>query len=267
MPRLEKFSGLDEDYFAWKDATVNSMGIYGFDIFFLKDSAKAKKYPHIGQIVFYLLQAVVHGGQAQSIAHQAMVDYETFDPVALWADLEAYYDTAINRANVVLFNVRCLLSIRLDPDVSGSSFVSDFRDCLQRLRKHKARLADDTDTLRALLLVAIQDDSFETVRDSIVQKPNNSVEAILTEIRERETSLTIKDQAANVGGDGATGVRHSRHAVKFAPGTPQGLTGGDAGAKKWNIPRITGSLLRMHHFSSSSLSGVSRLTKVRHSLN
>jgi hypothetical protein len=79
------------------------MGIYGFDIF-LKDSNKVKKYPHIGQSVFYLLRAVAHGGQAQSIA-QAMVDDDQFDPVALWADLEAYYDTAVNRANEVMFDI------------------------------------------------------------------------------------------------------------------------------------------------------------------
>jgi hypothetical protein len=33
LPTLEKFSGLDEDYFAWKDTTVNSMGIHGLDVF------------------------------------------------------------------------------------------------------------------------------------------------------------------------------------------------------------------------------------------
>ena len=98
-----------------------------------------------------------------------MVDDDNIDPVALWAGLEAYYDTAVDHANVVLFDVRRLLSICLDPDVSDSSFVSDFRNCLQRLRKNKAKLAEDNDTLRALLLVAIQDDAFKTVRrDAIV---------------------------------------------------------------------------------------------------
>ena len=242
---------MDEDYFAWKDATINSMGIYGFDIF-LKNGAEVKKYPQVGQGVFNLLRAAVHGRQAQSIA-QAMVDEDKFDPVSLWSALESYYDTAVNRANVVLFDVRRLLSIRLDPDVSGSSFVSDFRDCLQRLRKHKARLADDTDTLRALLLVAIQDDSFETVRDSIVQNPTKGVPAILTEIRERETSLSIKDQVSNLGGDGTTGSRHFRRAnVKFTPGTSYNNKG-DAGAKKCGQSlsfRITGRTWRALHFSS-----------------
>lgn len=172
------------------------MGIYGFDIF-LRDADEIRKHPQLGKGVFYLVRTAVHGGQAQSIA-QAMVDDNRLDPVELWSQLEEYYDTAVNRANVVLFDVHCLLSLQLDPDVSGSSFVSRFREDLQHLRKHKAKVADVTDTLRALLLVAIQDDAFENVRDSIVQKPNTTVEATLTEIRDRKMPLNIKDQAAGL---------------------------------------------------------------------
>ena len=173
--------------------------------------------------------------QAQSIA-QAMVDDNTLDPVALWNGLESYYDTDVNRANVVLFDVRRLLNIRLDPDVTGSSVVSDFRDFLQRLRKNKAKLAEDKDILRVLLLVAIQDDAFETVRDAIVQQRNKSVEAILSDIREKETVLNIKDQASGVSGNGTANSRTSRRTVSFSPGTDQknrsksaGVKGGDSG--------------------------------------
>ena len=187
----------------------------------------------VGKSVFYLLRTAVHGGQAQSIAQA-----DETDPVVLWSGLEAYYDTAVNRANVVLFDVR--------PDVAGSSFVSDFRDCLQRLRKNKATLAEDKDTLRALLLVAIQDDAFETVRDAIVQHPGKTVEAILTEIREKETVLNIKDQASSVSGDGTSTPRTSRRSVSFSSsGThsqQRHTTGhGDSGAnlpKKWSIPKF-----------------------------
>ena len=61
-----------------------------------------------------------------------MLNDDNTDPVALWEGLEAYNNTAMTRANAVLFDVCRILSIRLDPDVSGSSFVSDFCDCLQR---------------------------------------------------------------------------------------------------------------------------------------
>ncbi len=102
MPKLSKLSDLDKDYFAWKDATVNSMGIGGFGIF-LKGKSEVQRHPSIGESVFYLLRTAVHGGQAQSIA-QAMVDDDKLNPVTSRSDLTAYYDTAINRANVVLFD-------------------------------------------------------------------------------------------------------------------------------------------------------------------
>lgn len=106
------------------------------------------------------------------------------DPVQLWNGLHTYFDTTVNRANVlVLLYVRTLLNLRLlDPDFSGSScFVSDFRDCIQCLRKNTAKLADDSDTLCAFLMVAIQYDACESNRDSIAHKPCLSlIDDILT---------------------------------------------------------------------------------------
>ena len=37
------------------------------------------------------------------------------------------------------FNICCLLNIWLDPDASATKLHSDFRDCVQRLRKNNAR--------------------------------------------------------------------------------------------------------------------------------
>ena len=187
VPTIEKFNGHDEDYFTWKESTINALGTAGFSRF-LDDKTVVSRHPEVAESVFYSLRGAVYGGQAQSIA-QRMLDEKNLDPTDLWSALEDYYDTALNRANVVLFDIRRLLHLRLDPDNPASKFISAYRECLQRLRKNHARLSDDTDTLRALLLVAIQDDDFEMVRDSIVHKPDLSVESILTELRERETSL------------------------------------------------------------------------------
>ncbi len=141
---------------------------------------------------------------------------------------------------MVLFDIRRLLNIRLNPDNTATKFLSDFRDCLQRLRKNNARISDDTDTLRALLLVAIQDDDFDIIRDSIVHKPDSIVETILTEIRERETSLIMKDRAASIGGDGVGATRYSR---RTSPSTSSGTHSRSGGSgetnatKKWTIPK------------------------------
>ncbi|KAI2513043.1 hypothetical protein MHU86_1334 [Fragilaria crotonensis] len=150
VPTIEKFNGHDEDYFSWKESTINVPGTAGFSRF-LDDKAVVSKHPEVAESVFYSLRGAVHGGQAQSIA-QSMLDDKNLDPSALWSALEDYYDTALNRANVVLFDIRRLLHLRLDPDTSASKFISAYRECLQRLRKNHARLSDDTDTLRALPL-------------------------------------------------------------------------------------------------------------------
>ena len=51
------------------------------------------------------------------------------------------------------------------------------------------------DTLRALLLVAIRDNQFEPVWDSIIKEPTRDVEKILKDLHELETLLHIKDSA------------------------------------------------------------------------
>ena len=76
-----------------------------------------------------------------------------------------------------------------------TKFIADFNKCLLRLKKNKAGLPTDTDILRALLLVAIQDEQFEPVQDTIVKEPTRGMDEILKDLCDRETSLQIKDSA------------------------------------------------------------------------
>jgi len=62
--------------------------------------------------------------------------------------LTEYFDTALNRANVVLYKIQHLIGLRLDVDVLPSKFISDFNDSMLHLTKNKAMLAADNDTLR-----------------------------------------------------------------------------------------------------------------------
>ena len=96
---------------------------------------------------------------------------------------------------MVLFEVKRLLSLCLDADIVPTKFIVDFNKCLLRLKKNKAGLVMDMDTLQALLLVAIQDEQFEPVQDTIVKEPTRGVEEILKDLREQETLLQIKDSA------------------------------------------------------------------------
>jgi hypothetical protein len=100
--------------------------------------------------------------------------------------------------------VKHLLNLRLDLDVTPTSFIANFKECLLCFQKHNAKLAEDMDTLHALLLVAIQDDQFEMIRDNIVHKPMLSIDEILKDIRERDTSMQMKDGARNITGDGTS---------------------------------------------------------------
>jgi hypothetical protein len=92
----------------------------------------------------------------------------------------------------------------LDPDVTPTSFIANFRECLLCLQKHNAKLVEDTDTLHAFLLVAIQDDQFETIHDNIVHKSMLSIDEILKDTCECNTSMQMKDDAHNITGDGTS---------------------------------------------------------------
>ena len=141
IPTLEKFSGLDEDFFVWKAKTEDQMGVTGYSSF-LTDVTLPGSHVGVSEGVFHSLRGALREGQAHYMA-QALVDEANQNPVTLWAQLDAYYDTTLNRANVVLFDVRRLLNFRLTTDVTASKFITDFRVCLQRLRANKAKLAED----------------------------------------------------------------------------------------------------------------------------
>ena len=142
----------------------------------------------------------MYGGITSTLS-QELLDAGEYDLYKLGASLSKYYDTSLNRANVVLFEIKRLLKLQLDVATTPVQFISDFRYCFQWLRKNKTKVADDGQTLRPLLLVAIQDELFESIRDNILKKPNRSVDELLGDIREKDTSLQMKDRVRSLQGD------------------------------------------------------------------
>ena len=191
IPDLKEFTGKDKDYFSWQDSTVNDLGKAGL-IHFTNDPPMVTKHPELATSVFYALWAALQNGTASNFA-TALYNDNKCNPLKLWKNIKPWYETSVNRANVVLFEVKKLLSLRLDPDVVPTKFITDFNKCLWWLKKNKAGLATDMDTLQVLLLVAIQDDQFELVRDTIVKEPTRGVDKILKDLCDCETSLQIKD--------------------------------------------------------------------------
>ena len=114
-------------------------------------------------------------------------------------------------------------------------------------------IASDDASLRALLLVAIQDDDFDVVRDSIIKDPNRKAEAILTDLRERDHTLNMKDNnAPQLTGDGNQSTRYTRRsqsANNQSQSKPRSGTQDPKSAKDvsgtnpspWKIPRFPDS--------------------------
>ena len=202
-------------------------------ICFTHDPSTVTKQPEMATSVFYALRAALQNGTASNFA-TALYDDNNFNPLDLWRNIEQWYDTSVNRANVVLFEVKKLLSLRLDSDVVPTKFIVDFNECLLRLKKNKAGLVTDTDMLQALLLVAIQDEQFEPIRDTIVKEPTRGIDEILKDLRDQETSLQIKDSAH---------AEKPIHLAHRAQGTYTRNTyySPDAAVKGWRIPKFPDS--------------------------
>ena len=173
IPDLKEFTGKDKEYFSWWHSTVNDLGKGGF-IHFTNDPSTITKYPEIPTSVFYALQAALQNGMASNFA-ATLYDNNKCNPLKLWKNIEQWYDTLVNHANIMLFEVKRLLSLCLDADIVPTKFIADFNECLLWLKKNKAGLVTDTDTLRVLLLVVIQGDQFELVWDMIVKEPTRGV--------------------------------------------------------------------------------------------
>ena len=111
--------------------------------------------------------------------------------------------------------------------------IAEIRSCLQRLKAHKAKIGDDTDTLCAFLSIAIQDDDFDSIRDSILESPQNSIEGLLGKIHIKEASLQIKQ----VGPKGlkSDGTLTSQRSQSSSTG-PKGCIAETIKKGQWVIP-------------------------------
>jgi hypothetical protein len=101
---------------------MNKLGQAGLACY-LMDKKFAEENKEVAEAVSFSLHASIHGGNARSLA-TALYDKGVCDPFCLWCDMQAYYDTSINCANIVLFEVKKLLILQLDPDVAPTSFIA-----------------------------------------------------------------------------------------------------------------------------------------------
>jgi hypothetical protein len=75
VPTLEKFSGDDEDFYAFQDSTMNWFGQAGL-AHYLTDADVVSSNKEVGKAVFYAICSSLQGGDACSLA-TALYDAKT----------------------------------------------------------------------------------------------------------------------------------------------------------------------------------------------
>ena len=109
------------------------------------------------------------------------------------------------------------------------------QECLQCLKRNKSKLSEDQETLCAFFLVAIQDDGFDAVRDTIIETHDTKIDDLLSDICTKDTSLQMKEGVCKLQGDGTTAI--SRRAQSSTLSSFKNNNVADAiNAGKWIIP-------------------------------
>ena len=109
VPDLKEITRKDKDYYSWCDSTMDDLGKAGL-ICFLNDTLIIAKSPKLATSVFYALRAALQHGMVANFA-TALYDDSNYNLLELWTNIEQGYYTSVNHANVVLFEVKWLLSL------------------------------------------------------------------------------------------------------------------------------------------------------------
>ena len=145
------------------------MGRAGLSLF-LTDPLTCKAKPELAERVFYALRSATMNGLARHVS-QDLMNKKKHCPHELLSGLDNYYKT--------------------------------------HLRRQGSLLPDDINTLRALLLLAIKDDTYESVSDDILASPSKTIDELLSNLRVKDTSTQIKDGTNNIQGASSLSLRRS----------------------------------------------------------
>ena len=151
--------------------------------------------------------------------------------------------------------VQRLLGLKLTKDIPVSQFRDNFRTQWLEYRKINPIMANEKDFLRPLMLMSLQDDSYDKVREKILADPSLTVDDFLEELRNREQILQgiNGEDMTNIDGTAADPIRGRRtqtsHTDKSSKKTFDRSSGsgtGDSGLSgPWNIPLIPKSWMNM----------------------
>lgn len=109
VPELDTFKGTDEDSFGWMEDTLTKLGTVGLARY-LSNRTTVLSNLKIAESVFYALRQATMAGVAKHVSED-LIQKGNCNPVDLWNDIERYYDCNVNKANVILFEIKRLLAL------------------------------------------------------------------------------------------------------------------------------------------------------------
>lgn len=87
------------------EATLTKLGTTTGLARYLMDSALVTKNPDLAENVLYALRRAIMASLAKHVSKYLM-NLKIYNPVNLWANIEKYYDVNVNKANVMLYEIK-----------------------------------------------------------------------------------------------------------------------------------------------------------------
>ena len=218
LPKLTNFKGDTGEWYTWSEGVriqLGSAGVSGA----ITDSNFAQAHPVMTKRVFFVLYAAILQGNAGSLAKEMEIN-ANFDAYALWQRLTKDYDTEANKLNVSLYLVQRLMDIKLTKSVPVLQFRNKFRDTWLEYKQVNPRMAVEPDFIRPLMLMAVQDDDYDLIRESIIADPSLTIPQFLNDLRDRDTILkgVNGENMRNIDGQASSTVRGRRAPTHNAGG-------------------------------------------------
>ena len=215
---MTNFKGDTGEWYTWSEGVriqLGSAGVSGA----ITDSNFAQAHPVMTKRVFFVLYAAILQGNAGSLAKEMEIN-ANFDAYALWQRLTKDYDTEANKLNVSLYLVQRLMDIKLTKSVPVSQFRNKFRDTWLEYKQVNPRMAVEPDFIRPLMLMAVQDDDYDLIRESIIADPSLTIPQFLDDLRDRDTILkgVNGENMRNIDGQAGSTVRGRRAPTHNAGG-------------------------------------------------
>ena len=183
---LKEFSGKDEDFLSFKKMIRARLGAQGL-LSYIDDVGSFHANRPVSETVYYKLADALNAGVASFLVNEHQPDKNAYK---LWSDVLSHYKHMDSGDNQILLSLRDMLTLKLTADVDAQQFYNDFKVIINRLTELNSSLVREKPFIRAILLNAIQDESYDMVRNYITKNPSHGASEILEEIRQRRITLS-----------------------------------------------------------------------------